>query len=221
MSELDVTLNTLRIAVPDKHEGGPVPLMIKYCSDGEPNCWALPDGSAVYLEKEWAEKATYMKTEEYRVDIRKRADASHLVKAEVVEGWTGWVTTNGDEDDYFSSVEELLERHEDRLYDLVKAEGITAEQIPQHLPAWAYCTTEDTFDFDIEDAIRNYLEDNHHADADDWIEDWKGLDEFWKEWSAKQSVTSYFIDYKHIVVIDRERYETELAAAKEYLSASN
>jgi hypothetical protein len=215
VNDLDVTLNSLRIAVPDKHEGGPVPLTIKYCADGEPNCWALADGSAVYLDKEWAEKAAYMKTDEYRANIRKRADASHLVKAEVVEGWTGWVTTSGDEDDYYSNVEELLERHGDRL----ACAGVSAGQISQQLPSWAFCTTEETFDFDIEDAIRNYLEGNHHADADDWIEDWNGLDEFWKTWSTKQNVTSYFIDYKHIVVIDRERYEVELATAKKYLES--
>ena len=216
MNDLDVTLNTLRIAVPDKHEGGPVPLTIKYCADGEPNCWALPDGSAVYLDKEWAEKAAYMKTDEYRVNIRRRVDAGHLVKATVVKGWDGWVTTNGEEDDYFSSVEELLERHGDRL----AWAGVPIEEIPSNLPAWAFCTTEDTFGFDIEDAICNYLEDNHHADADEWIEDWKGLNEFWETWSAKQNVTSYFIDYKHIVVIDRERYEAEMTAAKAYLESS-
>lgn len=213
MTDLDISLNTLRIAVPKRHKSGPVPLTIKYTRRGEPNCWALPDGSAVYLDREWAEKAAYMKTEEYRDGIRKRAEASRLVKAEIVENWGGWVTTTGDEDDYFGSVEELLERHGDRL----AWADVPAEEIPSELPSWAYCTTEDTFNFDIEDAIRNYLNDNHHADADDWIEDWAGLDAFWKEWIAKQKVISYFIDYKRIVVIDREKYETELATAKAYL----
>jgi len=216
VSDIDITLNTLRIAVPDKHEGGPVPLTIKYCTDGEPNCWALPDGSAVYIDKEWAEKAAYMKTEEYLRNLRKRADASHLVKATVIENWDGWVTTNGDEDDYHDSVEALLERHSDNL----ALDGVPAQDIPSRLPSWAYCTTEEIFDFDIEDAIHNYLNDSHHADADEWIEDWAGLNAFWKEWSAKQNVTSYFIDYKNIVVIDRDRYEAELTAAKAYLESA-
>ncbi len=216
MTEIDVNLNVLHIKVPETHGGGPIPLAIKYCADGVPNCWALPDGSAVYLDKEWAEKAAYMKTDEYREAIRKRMEAGRLVKAEVVEGWAGWVTTNGNEDDYFSSVEELLERHGDRL----SWAGVPNEEIPSKLPSWAFCTTEDTFDFDIEDAIRYYLNDNHHADAGDLI-DWRGLDEFWEKWSAKQSVTSYFIDYKHIVVIDRPRYEAELEAAKQYLAEAS
>ena len=218
MTEIDVNLNVLHIKVPETHGGGPIPLAVKYCADGAPNCWALPDGSAVYLDKEWAEKAAYMKTDEYREAIRKRMEAGRLVKAEAVEGYTGWVTISGDEDDYFSSVEELLERHGDRL----AWAGVPDEEIPSKLPAWAFCTTEDTFDFDIEDAIRNYLSDNHHADADDWIEDWSGLDKFWTEWSAKQSkLCSYFIDYKHIVVIDRPRYEAELEAAKQYLAEAS
>lgn len=214
---MDLNLNVLHVKVPEKHENGPVPLAIKYCADGEPNCWATPDGNAVYTDREWAEKVAHMKTEEYRQNLRKYSDARHLVSAEVVDGWTGWVTTNGDEDDYFSSVEELLERHGDQK----SWDGVPDDEISSKLPAWAFCTTEDTFHFDIVDAVENYLNDNHHEDARDWIEDWAGLEAFWKEWSAKQSkLCSYFIDYKHIVVIDRARYEAELAAARAYLEAA-
>lgn len=204
---MELDLNKLRIAAPEGGKGA-IPLLIKANPD-DPNCWATPDGR-VYRDKEWAEKAIELDSREYKDASRARIEAGRLVRAEVMDGWTGWVTTCGDEDDYFSSVDELLERHGDHL----AWAGVPDEEIPSSLPAWAFCTTEDTFDFDIEDAIRNYLADNHHADADDFIDDWDGLDRFWREWSAKQHVTSYLIDYKRIVVIDPARYEAELAAAK-------
>lgn len=87
----------LHIAVPPEHNGGPIPLLIKYAPDGKPNCWALADGSAVYLDREWAEKAAYMKTDDYRDGIRRRASAGHLVRAVVVDDYEGWVTTDGDD----------------------------------------------------------------------------------------------------------------------------
>jgi hypothetical protein len=209
-----LNIGGLHVRISEEHGPGPVPLLIKHAKDGEPNVWATSDGSAVYLTREWAEKADYMRTDAYREENRSRAAAGHIVRATVVEDYDGWVTASGDDDDYAADVAELLEKHRDRL----AWAGVTDEDIPSQLPAWAYCCTEDGFDFDIEDAIRCYVDDNHHEDAVDWIKDWEGLDAFWNEWSAKQSgLRSYMIDYSRIVVIDRDRYEKELAAAKAHL----
>lgn len=214
-TEIDVDLRHIHVRVPLDHKGGPIPLTLKYTPEGEPNLWADEDGGAVHHSREWAEKSAYMKTDEYRENMRKRTEASRLVKAEVVEGYDGWVTTSGDEDDYFDSVEALLERHGDNL----AWADVPDDEIPSKLPAWAFCCTEDGFNFDIEDAIECYLSDNHAEGARDWIQDWDGLYAFWKEWTAKQKdLRSYMIDYKRIVVIDRERYEAELAAARAYLA---
>lgn len=211
MMQLDT--RQLHIAIPADHKGGPIPLLIKHAHDVEPNCWAMPDGSAVYIEREWAEKSAFMKTEEYRDNIRKRQAASSLVRAVVVENYDGWVTTTGDEDDYAEEVAALLEKHGDRL----AWAGVADADIPAQLPAWAYCCTEDGFDFDLEERLECYLQDSHHESARDMLVDEKELFEFWTAWSAKQTLKSYYIDHKRIVVIDRPRYEAELAAAKAYL----
>ncbi len=209
-----LNIGGLHLRLPESHGEGPVPLVIKHAGDREPNVWASSDGSAIYLTREWAEKADYMRTDAYREETRARAAAGHLVRAKVVEDYDGWVTASGDDDDYAADVAALLDKHRDRL----AWAGVSDEDIPTQLPAWAYCCTEDGFEFDIEDAIRCYVDDNHHEDAVDWIKDWEGLDAFWNEWSAKQSgLRSYMIDFSRIVVIDPERYEQQLAAAKAYL----
>lgn len=209
-----LNIGGLHLRLPEDAADGPVPLVIKHAKDVEPNVWATSDGSAVYLTREWAEKADHMRTEAYREESRARAAAGHLVRAKVADDYDGWVTASGDDDDYAADVAELLEKHKDRL----AWAGVSEADIPAQLPAWAYCCTEDGFEFDIEDAIRCYVDDNHHEDAIDWIKDWEGLDSFWSEWSAKQSgLRSYMIDYSRIVIIDRERYEQQLAAAKAYL----
>lgn len=212
---LRLRIGGIHLSISEEHAGkGPVPLIVKHAGDKDPNLWATSDGSAVYRDREWAERADHMKTEAYREESYRRMAAGRLVRATVAEDYDGWVSTDGDEDNYAASVDELLEKLRDRLiwHDVPESE------IPGQLPAWVHCCTEDGFDFDIEDAIHSYVDDNHHEDAVDWIKDWDGLSTFWGEWSAKQSgVRSYMIDYSRIVVIDRERYEQELADARAYL----
>ncbi|MNU30406.1 hypothetical protein D3C71_188910 [compost metagenome] len=212
---LRLRIGGIHLSISEEHAGkGPVPLIVKHAGDKEPNLWATSDGSAVYRDREWAERADHMKTEAYREESERRMVASRLIRATVVEDYDGWVSIDGHEDEYAGSVGELLEKVRDRL----TWDDVPENEIPARLPAWVHCCTEDGFFFDIEDAIRSYLDDNHHEDAADWIKDWDGLCTFWNEWSAKQSgVCSYMIDYSRIVVIDRGRYEQELAAAKAYL----
>jgi hypothetical protein len=194
----------------------PVPLRLKR-DRKNPNLWATHDGRRVFNSEEWAAKAMEMDTPEYKEAGQRRMEAARLVRAEVVDNYEGWITTTGDEDDYADGVAELLEKHGDRL----SWAGVADDDIPAQLPAWAFCCTEDVFHFDIEDAIQTYVNDNHHEDAVDRIKDWKGLNDFWAAWSAKQTdIISYFIDTKRIVVIDQARYRAELAAAKAYLESA-
>jgi hypothetical protein len=209
-----INLGGMHIRLPDSHDGGVVPLILEPAHEREPNVWTTSDGSGLYLAREWAEAADRMRTEAYREESKARAAAGNFAGAKVVEDYDGWVTSSGDEDDYAADVAELLEKHRDRL----AWKGVSADDIPSQLPSWAYCCTEEGFDFDIEEAIHSYLDDNHHEDSVDWIKDWDGLYTFWNAWCAKQhNLRSYMIDYSRIVVIDRERYELELAAAKAIL----
>lgn len=209
MDSLDITTQMLTIKVPDGHDSTkPLPLCIT--TKGEPNVWATGDGRRVFGTEEWALKSMEMDTKEYRDRQRARSDAGRLVRAVAVDDYTGWVTKTGDEDDYAQDVSSLLEKYEDQA----ESED---EYVP---PAWVFCCTEDGFDFDLESQLDCYLDDNHHESARDWLVDEKELWGFWNAWAAKQNLKSYMIDYKRIVVIDRDRYEAELAAAKTYLEAT-
>ncbi|NTF17990.1 hypothetical protein G6L37_06205 [Agrobacterium rubi] len=214
---LRLRIGGIHLQISEEHAGkGPVPIIVKHAGDQPPNLWSTTDGSAVYRDREWAERADYMKTEEYALKRDRLCAARRLVRATVEEGYDGWVTTDGNEDEYAASTDELLERLRDRMWG-----DVPEDEIPSHLPAWVHCCTEQDFDFDIEDAISSYLDDNHHEDAIDWIKDWDGLTSFWADWRAKQKdLRSNLIDYTRIVVIDRPRYEAELAAAKAYLETA-
>lgn len=204
----------IHLSISEEHAGkGAVPLLVKHAGHETPNLWATSDGSAVYRDREWAERADYMKTEAYREESERRGNAGRLIRAKVVEDYDGWVTTDGDEDEYAPSVADLIESLRDKMWG-----DVPEDEIEGRLPAWVHCCTSDGFDFDIEDAISSYVDDNHHEDAIDWIKDWEGLNKFWSEWTAKQKdLCSHMIDYSRIVVIDRARYEAELEAAKAYL----
>lgn len=210
MADLKIDAHFFTVKIDGDHDSTrPLPLLLKRTVEGQaPNLWATGDGRRVFNSEEWALKSMEMDTQEYKDSQRARIDASRLVKAEVVEGYDGWVTVTGDEDDYAEDVCSLLEKYEDN------AATADDEYMP---PAWAHCCAEDDFDFDLEDAIDSYLQDNHHEDARDHLVDQKSLWEFWNAWREKQTLKSYMIDYKRIVVIDRPRYEAELAAARAML----
>ncbi|MUO84845.1 hypothetical protein [Agrobacterium vitis] len=214
MTEIETNCQFITVKITGKYDPKkPVPLRIKRDTK-KPNCWATPDGKRIFNSEEWAMKAMEMDTPEYDAARRKRIDASRIVRAEVAENYDGWVTVTGDEDDYASDVAELLEKYTDSL----SSDGVSDEEIAGHLPAWAFCCQEDGFDFDLESQLDSYLDDNHHEDARDHLVDQKELWEFWNAWIAKQNLRSYIIDYKRIVVIDRARYDAELAEAKAYLA---
>ncbi|ASV86663.1 hypothetical protein CES85_1678 [Ochrobactrum quorumnocens] len=213
---LPINCQHITVRVPDDHDHSqPIPLRIRVDNEN-PNCFATSDGKRIFYERQWAEKSMLMDTEEYQERSRRRMLAGRLTKAEIVENYAGWVTCSGDEDDYFDSIDALIEHYTDRIAnDKSDDNEPTEEEIKQSLPAWVYCTTEDAFIFDLEGALDCYLADNHHEDARDLIKDYDWLREFWKFWSSKQSgVFSYCIDYSRIVVIDRERFDAEMEQAK-------
>lgn len=205
MAEIDLNLSMLSVALPEDHDPTkPFPLTIR--RDFEtPNLWATGDGKRLFRDREWAEKAMEMDTPEYKEWSRLRMEYSRLVKAEPVE-WAGWVYSDevgGYNDGYYDSVDALREHCESD--DIV-------------VPAYCHATKEQAFDFDIFDALDSYLSDDHHEEAHDQIEGWDELEVFWKAWSAKQTLKSYYLDYSKIVVIDQAGYEVALAEAKAWLA---
>lgn len=216
MTQIEINCQFITVRVPEGHPvGQPIPLRLKVDSEN-PNCWSTADGKRLFVEKQWAEKSMEMDSDEYKERSQQRVKASRIARAEIVTDYTGLVTTTGDEDDYAQDVAELLEKHGDRL----SWAGVSDEDIPAQLPGWAFCCTEDGFDFDLEGQLESYLEDNHHEDARDHLVDEKALWEFFNAWCEKQTLTSYMVDYKRIVVIDPAKYELELAEAKAFLDGS-
>lgn len=74
------------------------------------------------------------------------------------------------------------------------------------LPCYVHPCIATHFKFDPADVL-DRAHDNHHEDAVDQIEDVEGLFAFFKEWNAKQSMRSYFPDYKKVIVLDRARFD--------------
>jgi hypothetical protein len=205
-SEITIDASHVTVKLPDDHDPKqPFPLTIRRDFEN-PNCWATGDGKRVFGDRYWAAKAMELDTPEYKERSRLRMEHSRLIKAEAVD-WTGWVYSDeagGYNEGYFEDVGALREHCE-------------CEGIP--VPAYCWGTREDSFDFDIFDALDNYLNDNHHEEAHDQIEGWDELEVFWKSWAAKQTLKSYYVDMTKVVVIDPAGYATAIEAAKAFLAA--
>ena len=102
-------------------------------------------------------------------------------------------------DGYSSSIEEMLELHADEGWEP---------------PAYVHPCSANKFAFDPTDVI-DRCHDDHHEDAADQIEDRDGLFEFFKNWNAKQSITSYWPQYDRVIVLDQERFNALLNQPKE------
>lgn len=94
-------------------------------------------------------------------------------------------------DKYFSNKTELEDKYDDDADD----NGTNVEY-----PIWCYGCTETTFSIDIDSAIENALEDMYEDFSD--IEDEKGLQDFVKEWNAKQTGKTYDLDYRTVVLLN-------------------
>ncbi|MCL8000016.1 hypothetical protein M8994_17405 [Brucella sp. 21LCYQ03] len=216
---LPIDCQHITVCVPEGHDPAlPIPLRI-HVDHENPNCFATADGRRVFVDLGWAAKSMLMDTDAYKERTRRRMVASRLINAEVVAGFKGYVTCTGDEDDYFDSVDSLIERYSELVESSVSGEEPSATEIQQALPSWAFCTTQQTFDFNIESALECYLSDNHHESAHDLIKDKDWLIQFWKFWSSKQSgISTFFMDTSRIVVIDPDRFAKEREEAEAFLA---
>ena len=203
--KITVDASHLTVLLPEDHDPTkPFPLTIERDFDN-PNCWATGDGKKVFRDREWAEKSMEMETDGYKEHWRKRAEFSRLVKAEVVSPNAMIYSddVSGSQDGYFHDIGDLIDQCE-------------CDELP--IPAYCFATSEQAFDFDIFDAIENYLNDQHHEEAHDQINGWSELETFWKAWASKQTLRSYFVDYSKVVVIDQGRFAAAVAEAKAWLA---
>jgi hypothetical protein len=184
----------------------PVPILIKVAKDGEePNCFYAPTAERFAVQLDWAEalEARVLQrnddqTPEGWARRRSLEDAKALVAAPTIPAseWSDWVCDG--EETYAASIEEFVEMVTD----------IDPEAEP---PAYCWATYEKGFDFDLEDAIENYLADEHHEDAEEST--LGALIDFYKEWRKTARVKTFF-PAKEVVVIDPVRFAAKVEAAK-------
>ena len=109
-------------------------------------------------------------------------------RAEKLDKWEGWIHSehvSGDNDVYFRDTGELIEYCHD-----------TGTEIPP----WAFVCKEQWHEIDIDSALERMTEDAYEDAADDLV-DVAELEEFIREWNAKQNIITYYPDWKKVVLI--------------------
>lgn len=199
---LSYTPETLAKAV-----DGVVPLIIRAAGDEEtPMVFGTPSGR-VFADAPFARKSAYMDTDEYRERSRKRLHYGYLINATAVPA-------------------------ADYKGDMVFIDGQDTYSEPSEAPdyyegtgelVWAFGTeTNVGVDLDFQDWVQSWLEDNAHEDAEA-SNDLDGFDEIAdlvEAWVKKQTLTTYFPDYKTIVVYDQAAFDAALAEAKAWVAAN-
>lgn len=208
---LDIPVNELpRLHLDgDVDRSKPIPISIRIARDGlEPNCFYAARAERFALQEDWAESLDanhdrYLEGQTSEGWKKRRAlqSAKALVAGETIpaEEWKGWVCDG--EETYEATVEELIERLTDMEADA---------------PSYCFATYEKGFDFDLQDAIESYLNDEHHEDAE--AHNLNALLDFYDEWKKSARVTTYF-PAKQIVVIDPVRFAAEIEEAKALIAA--
>lgn len=216
MTEQKIECGTLHLSFSEETKARfdmnlPIPIHIRAARDGDPvHVWATARGSC-YSDKDFARKAAFMDTDEYRDRSKRSSEARTLVKAEALtteiylaRSPHGWIVL-----DYIDSYATL----DDFENGLLEAEN----------PAWAFgCTETVGIDLDLEDWVQSWLDDNGPEDAspDESLTEFKPLLDAFDAWRKKQTITTYFPDQNVIVVLDPVRFAAERAEAEAYLLAN-
>ena len=131
--------------------------------------------------------------DEYRTVCQICLEKERFAKAKKVKysEYKGDYLWDENKDEYFNDKEALQDKYDDDADDA----GTIAEY-----PTWCYGCTATLFSIDIDSAIENATEDMYEDFND--IEDEKGLQDFVKEWNAKQTGKSYDSDYKTVVMLN-------------------
>lgn len=156
-------------------------------------------------------------TPRYRTICDPCAEKRRVRKAtEITEADTDWICDphcRGYQDGYFPSTEALQDWVDDQG-DWVNEKGEcvlwgtegAVWRPGDEMPAYVYACTSETPQIDIEHVLESVLED-HHEGAGEQLVDELALMEFVREWNAKQTTTSYYVDYSRVIVLNREAFE--------------
>jgi len=103
------------------------------------------------------------------------------------EQWDGWVQSDkiGCNEGYFESVDALIDHCEDEGVDV---------------PEWVFCCTSERHQVDADYALEHMLVDAYE-DARSALVDEDEFYAFIEQWNAKQTVESFFADWKRVVIL--------------------
>lgn len=193
----ELSLRARAISPADRLQGVVGYVLKRADGDEKPNCWAaygekLDNGGIIYdteylaryvAERDWP----CVKAIQYEAgELRKKLKAKRIPFA--------------DSDD------DMIMVSDDRVYDRDDA----LDRLQDDERCWVFGTEEHAFNFDIEEALDNHLEDSFE-EASEHVVDREGLRAFWSAWSAKQSLTTYYEDSDRILVIDAAAFEQQVA----------
>ena len=173
--------------------------------------------------------------EKYWTKCAKHREQAKLARAKAVPAaeWSGPVFSDdvsGDWGEGYSSCwQEMLRHHEDEqvwaeqdYYAVFAEEQAAAESQPTALPNEpppkfepalppAYCWPCEVEALRIDpDSLLENAADGMHEDAFDEIVDADELADFIEAWNTKQTCTSYYPDYKRVIVLDEVRFKALL-----------
>lgn len=165
----------------------------------EVTCYQCHECQRIYTDQKVAEKCCAPRyCEDCKTELppkwyRTVCEPCHLnrlyEKAEKLETWDGWICSEhvtGYKDGYFESIQELIEYCQDT---------------DTEIPPWAFVCKEQHHELDIDGAIERMTEDAYEDAVDDLV-DVAELEEFIREWNAKQNLITYYPDWKKVVLIN-------------------
>lgn len=160
--------------------------------------------------------------EKYWTKCAKHREQAKLARAKAVPAseWSGPVFSDdvpGDWGEGYSSCwREMLRCHDDEQawaeadHNAAPSEWTFEPALP---PAYCWPCEAEVLRLDPDSLLENAVE-NMHEDAGDQIVDADELVAFIEAWNAKQTCTSYYPDYKRVIVLDEARFKALLKGAE-------
>lgn len=194
-----------RSMTPDDRLRGVVGYVLRRCEEGEkPNAWAaygqkLEHGGIIYDSESLAR---YAAERDWPIIRDIQIEAGQLrrkLKAKRIP--------------FEESDDDMIMVSDNRVWQRDEA----LEYLRDDERCWVYGTEEHPFNFDIEEALDSRLEDSFE-EASEHVVDREGLRAFWKQWTAKQSLTSYYEDDSRILVLDAGEFAAQVKAWEDRLA---
>lgn len=158
-------------------------------------CYECGKCKKIFTKKEFAEKCCEprycsdcgVEVKNYRIRCEPCSLKKRFAEAEKITDWDGAVYWEGRgyNEGYFWTV--------DDLYEYCDNEEI-------EVPEWVFVCESDKHQLDIESSLENMLSDAYEDAAEDLVDE-KELIDFVEQWNQKQTVTSYYPDYKKVLLL--------------------